>query len=107
MGWYSAYRGIWAPMQLFLVFEVAIGTSFHVFFIRLCGVVAGSAFGYASALVGDRSLIAMVFFLIIGIMPSFYVQLGTRYVKAGMISTVTMVVVALCKLLSFRVSLTY
>ncbi|KAJ4139391.1 hypothetical protein NW765_003290 [Fusarium oxysporum] len=95
MGWYSAYRGIWAPMQLFLVFEVAIGTSFHVFFIRLCGVVAGSAFGYASALVGDRSLIAMVFFLIIGIMPSFYVQLGTRYVKAGMISTVTMVVVAL------------
>ncbi|QGI60090.1 hypothetical protein CEK26_004068 [Fusarium fujikuroi] len=94
-GWYSSYRGIWAPMQLFLVFEVAIGTSFHVFFIRLCGVVAGSAFGFASALVGSKSLIAMVFFLIIGIMPSFYVQLGTRYVKAGMISTVTMVVVAL------------
>ncbi|KLO84614.1 related to Lactobacillus putative histidine protein kinase SppK [Fusarium fujikuroi] len=99
-GWYSSYRGIWAPMQLFLVFEVAIGTSFHVFFIRLCGVVAGSAFGFASALVGSKSLIAMVFFLIIGIMPSFYVQLGTRYVKAGMISTVTMVVVALCKLLA-------
>ncbi|CZR37270.1 uncharacterized protein FPRO_02470 [Fusarium proliferatum ET1] len=94
-GWYGSYRGIWAPMQLFLVFEVAIGTSFHVFFIRLCGVVAGSAFGFASALVGSKSLIAMVFFLIIGIMPSFYVQLGTRYVKAGMISTVTMVVVAL------------
>lgn len=99
-GWYGSYRGIWAPMQLFLVFEVAIGTSFHVFFIRLCGVVAGSAFGFASALVGSKSLIAMVFFLIIGIMPSFYVQLGTRYVKAGMISTVTMVVVALCKLLA-------
>jgi hypothetical protein len=99
MGWYSAVRGIWGPMQLFLVFEVAIGTSFHVFFIRLCGVVAGSAFGYASAIIGRSSLTAMCFFLIIGIASSFYVQLGTRYVKAGMISTVTMVVVALCKLL--------
>ncbi|KAF4446434.1 hypothetical protein F53441_9918 [Fusarium austroafricanum] len=93
--WYSGIRGVWAPMQLFLVFEVAIGTSFHVFFVRLSGVVFGSVVGYLSLEIGRGSRIGMIVILVVGIVPSFYVQLGTRYVKAGMISTVTMVVVAL------------
>jgi hypothetical protein len=93
--WYQSIRGVWAPMQLFLVFEVAIGTSFHVFFVRLAGVVFGCTIGYLSYLVGSGSRVAMVFILITGIIPSFYIQLGTRYVKAGMVATVSMVVVAI------------
>ncbi|KAM5360540.1 hypothetical protein ACJZ2D_013669 [Fusarium nematophilum] len=93
--WYSSIRGIWAPMQLILVFEVAIGTSFFIFFIRLVGVVFGCVLGYLSYEIGRGSRVAMVFILVLGIVPSFYIQLGTKYVKAGMVSTVTMVVVAL------------
>ncbi|KAF4464243.1 Lactobacillus histidine kinase [Fusarium albosuccineum] len=93
--WYSAIRGIWAPMQLILVFEVAIGTSFFIFFIRLIGVIFGCVLGYLSYEIGRGNPIAMVFILVLGIVPSFYIQLGTKYVKAGMVSTVTMVVVAL------------
>ncbi|KAM0488312.1 hypothetical protein ACHAP7_001304 [Fusarium lateritium] len=93
--WYQSVRGVWAPMQLFLVFEVAIGTSFHVFVVRLIGVLIGCTIGFLSHLIGSGSKVAMVFILIIGIVPSFYVQLGTRYVKAGMVAIVSMVVVAL------------
>lgn len=95
--WYSEARGIWAPIQLFLVFDVAVGTSFFVFLLRLSGVVAGCVLGYLSYEIGRGNRVAMVIILVIGIVPSFYVQLGTKYVKAGMVSTVTMVVVALCK----------
>ncbi|KAF7546501.1 hypothetical protein G7Z17_g8385 [Cylindrodendrum hubeiense] len=93
--WYSEVRGIWAPMQLFLVFEVAVGTSFFIFFLRLSGVIVGSILGYLSYEIGRGNRIAMVVILVVGIVPSFYVQLGTKYVKAGMVSTVTMTVVAL------------
>ncbi|KAF4979098.1 hypothetical protein FZEAL_4634 [Fusarium zealandicum] len=96
--WYSSVRGIWAPLQLILVFEVAIGTSFFIFFIRLIGVIFGCLVGYLSYEIGRGSRVAMVFILILGIVPSFYIQLGTKYVKAGMVSTVTMVVVALAAL---------
>ncbi|KAH7160778.1 hypothetical protein EDB81DRAFT_325596 [Dactylonectria macrodidyma] len=94
-GWYAEVRGIWAPMQLFLVFEVAIGTSFFIFFLRLSGVIAGCVWGYLAFEMGRGNRIAMVAILVIGIFPSFYVQLGTKYVKAGMVSSFTMVVVGL------------
>ncbi|KPM38890.1 hypothetical protein AK830_g7667 [Neonectria ditissima] len=93
--WYSEVRGIWAPMQLFLVFEVAVGTSFFIFLLRLSGVIAGSLWGYLSYEIGRGNRIAMVVILAVGIVPSFYIQLGTKYVKAGMVSSFTMVVVAL------------
>ncbi|KAK7418365.1 hypothetical protein QQX98_003985 [Neonectria punicea] len=93
--WYSEVRGIWAPMQLFLVFEVAVGTSFFIFLLRLSGVIAGSLWGYLSYEIGRGNRIAMVVILAVGIVPSFYIQLCTKYVKAGMVSSFTMVVVAL------------
>lgn len=95
--WYYEVRGIWAPLQLILVFEVAIGTSFFIFLVRLSGVIFGCVLGYLSYAIGNGNRVAMVFILAIGIVPSFYVQLGSKYVKAGMVSTVSMVVVALCK----------
>ncbi|KAH7189471.1 uncharacterized protein B0J16DRAFT_115849 [Fusarium flagelliforme] len=94
--WYTSVRGIWAPMQLFLVFEVAIGTSVYVFAQRLCGVLFGCVVGLASYAIGRGNRVCMIFVLIVGIVPSFYVQLNKKkYVKAAMISTVSMVVVAL------------
>ena len=95
--WYTEVRGIWAPMQLILVFELAIGTSFLVFFVRLFGVVFGGIIGYLSYEIARGNKVGMVIILTIGIAPSIYIQVATKYVKAGMISIVSMTVVALCK----------
>lgn len=95
--WYSQVRGIWAPLQLILVFELAIGTSLIVFFIRLFGVLFGGIIGYLSYEIARGNRAGVVVVLLFGIVPSIYVQVATKYVKAGMISIVSMTVVALCK----------
>ena len=93
--WYGEVRGIWAPLQLVLVFEVSIGTSLFIFFLRLLGVIYGCVVGYASYEIARGNRIAMVVILVIGIVPSVYIQVATKYVKAGMIAITTMCVVAL------------
>ena len=93
--WYGEVRGIWAPLQLVLVFEVSIGTSFFIFFIRLIGVIFGCLMGLLSYEIGSGNRIVMVVVLIFGIAPSVYIQVATKYVKAGMIAGTTMCVVAL------------
>jgi hypothetical protein len=95
-GWYNFMRAGWAPLQLVLVFEVAIGSSLWVFFVRAFGVIFGCLWGYAAYEIGRGNLVALVIILVLGIIPSAYVQLGTPYVKAGMISIVSMCIVALC-----------
>lgn len=96
--WYTEVRGIWAPLQLVLVFELAIGTSFIVFFVRLFGVVLGGVVGYLSYEIARGNRVGITVVLLFGIIPSIYIQLTTKYVKAGMISIVSMTVVALGKL---------
>ncbi|KAI5463359.1 hypothetical protein BGZ63DRAFT_505607 [Mariannaea sp. PMI_226] len=96
-GWYASIRGIWAPLQLFIVFDVAVGSSFAVFTLRLFGSVAGCVIGYLSYEIGRGNRIAMVVILAFGIVPSSYIQLGTKYVKTGLVANVTMCVVALCE----------
>lgn len=98
--WYTDVRGVWAPMQLILVFEVAIGTSLFMFVVRLLGVVFGCVVGYAANEIGRGNRIAVVVILLLGVVPSVYIQVCTKYVKAGMISIVSMSVVALGKSLS-------
>lgn len=93
--WYGDVRGIWAPLQLVLVFEVAIGNSLFIFFIRLFGVIFGCVMGYASYEIARGNRVGMIAILILGIVPAVYIQIATRYVKAGMISITTMCVVAL------------
>lgn len=93
--WYANIRGSWAPMQLVLVFEVVIGSSFLVFFVRLFGVIFGCAWGYLAYVIGGGNRAAMVAVLFFGIVPSVYIQLATKYVKAGMVSIISMSVVAL------------
>lgn len=96
--WFSSMRGMWAPLQLVLVFEVAIGSSFWIFFVRAFGVIFGCVWGYASYEISRGHLVPLVVILVPGIIISTYVQLGTPYVKAGMISIVSMCIVALCTL---------
>ena len=98
--WYIQVKGVWAPMQLILVFEMAIGTSLFVFAVRLFGVVFGCVVGYLSVEIGRGNHVAAVVILLFGIVPSVYVQIATQYVKAGMISIVSMAVVALGMLLA-------
>ncbi len=95
--WYSTSRANWASLQLVLVFEVAIGPSFSTFLVRAIGVILGCFWGYVAYELGRGQLPAIVVILAIGIIPSAYVQLATPYVKAGMISIVSMCVVALGK----------
>jgi hypothetical protein len=93
-GWYAEARGSWAPLQLIFVFEVAIGTSMFVFFIRLAGVSWGCLWGFLSYAIGGGNRVVMVVVLVLASIPAVYVQLATQYVKAGMIALVSMNVVA-------------
>lgn len=95
--WYTTVRGVWAPLQLILIFEVAIGTSLFIFFIRLFGVIYGCTIGYAAYEIGSGSIPVAVVILVLGIIPCMYVQLDTKYVKAGMVGITTMSVVAIGK----------
>ncbi|RCI09559.1 hypothetical protein L249_4044 [Ophiocordyceps polyrhachis-furcata BCC 54312] len=63
--WYTQVRGIWAPVQLVLVFEISIGSS------------------------------AFAALLLIPILPSIYIQVATKYVKVAIVSIISMTVVAL------------
>lgn len=96
--WYSSVRGIWAPLQLVLVFEVSIGTSLFIVLVRLFGVIFGCIVGYLAVVISHGNHAAMVVVIVFGIVPSAYIQMGTRYVKAGMISITSMCVVALASL---------
>ncbi|KAJ6444528.1 malate transporter, aliminium toerance [Purpureocillium lavendulum] len=96
--WYTEVRGVWAPMQLILVFEVAIGTSLFAIGLRLFGVVIGCTFGYLAVEIGRGNRIACVAILLFGIVPSIYVQITTKYVKAGIVAVVSMAVVALASI---------
>lgn len=93
--WFGEVRGIWAPLQLVLVFEVSIGTSIFIFLIRLFGVIFGCVMGFASYEVARGHRAAMVVVLALGIIPCVYIQIATKYVKAGMIAITSMCVVAM------------
>jgi len=95
--WYGHARGVWAPLQLVLVFEVAIGASFFVFMLRAAGVIFGCVVGYLAFVIGNGNPVVLAVIIALGTIPSAYVQVGTPYVKAGMISVVSMTVVALGK----------
>lgn len=93
--WYSLNRGLWAALQLVLITEVALGTSVMTFMLRGIGTTIGCVWGYAAYQAGNGNRIICVVILIIGIIPSTYVQLGSKYVKAGMVSIISMCIVAL------------
>ncbi|OTA59105.1 hypothetical protein K449DRAFT_385138 [Hypoxylon sp. EC38] len=97
--WYNSVRGSWASLQLVLVFEVSVGTSFQGFFLRAFGVVFGCVVGFLAYEIGQGNHVVAIVVLVFGIIPSSYVQLGTPYVKTGIISLVSMSVVGLATIL--------
>ena len=95
--WYSLNRGLWAALQLILITEVSIGTSVMTFFLRGIGTTLGAIWGWAAleAHNGNRFVVAVM--ICIGLFPCAYVQLGTKYPKAGMVCIISICVVALSK----------
>ncbi|OBT66102.1 hypothetical protein VE03_05080 [Pseudogymnoascus sp. 23342-1-I1] len=93
--WYSLNRGLWAALQLVLITEVVIGASVWVFLLRIVGTTIGCCWGLAAFEAAGGNRVVMVVMLVIGVVPSTYVQLGTTYVKAGMVCIISMSIVAL------------
>jgi hypothetical protein len=93
--WYSLNRGLWAALQLVLITEVALGTSVMTFMLRAVGTTIGCIWGYAAYEARNGNRVVCVVLLVIGIIPSTYIQLGSKYVKAGMVSIISMCIVAL------------
>ncbi|KAI0196112.1 hypothetical protein EV127DRAFT_122887 [Xylaria flabelliformis] len=93
--WYGSVRGTWATLQLILVFEVSIGTTFLGFFLRAFGTTFGCSVGLIAWEVGQGNRVVLVIIIVIGLLPAGYIHLATPYVKAGIISMVSMSVVGL------------
>ena len=93
--WYSLNRGLWAALQLVLITEVSIGTSVWTFVLRGAGTTAGCLWGWAAVEARGGNLIVCAAMIFIALFPCAYVQLGTKYPKAGMVCIVSICVVAL------------
>ncbi|OBT59417.1 hypothetical protein VE04_00606 [Pseudogymnoascus sp. 24MN13] len=93
--WYYLNRGLWAALQLVLITEVVIGASVWVFLLRVVGTTIGCCWGLAAFEASGGNRVITVVMLVIGVVPSTYVQLGTTYIKAGMVCIISMCIVAL------------
>ncbi|KAL8783830.1 MAG: hypothetical protein Q9213_004376 [Squamulea squamosa] len=93
--WYSLNRGLWAALQLVFITEVSIGSSVMMFILRGIGITFGCLWGWAAleARSGNRVVVAAM--VCLGLIPSTYVQLGSKYPKAGQVCIVSICVVAL------------
>ena len=93
--WYSLNRGLWAALQLILITEVSIGTSVWTFFLRGVGTTLGCLWGWAAVEARGGNPIVCAAMVFVALFPCAYVQLGTKYPKAGMVCIVSICVVAL------------
>ena len=93
--WYSLNRGLWAALQLILITEVSIGTSVRTFVLRGIGTTAGCLWGWAAVEARGSNPIVCAAMIFVALFPCAYVQLGTKYPKAGMVCIVSICVVAL------------
>ena len=93
--WYSLNRGLWAGLQLILITEVSIGTSVWTFVLRGIGTTLGCIWGWAAFEARGGNRIVCAAMILVALFPCAYVQLGTKYPKAGMVCIVSICVVAL------------
>ena len=93
--WYSLNRGLWAALQLVLIIEVSIGTSVWTFVLRGIGSTLGCLWGWAAVEARGGNPIVCAAIIFLGLFPCAYVQLGTKYPKAGQVCMVSICVVAL------------
>ncbi len=93
--WFSLNRGLWAGLQLILITEVSIGTSVWTFVLRGLGTTIGCMWGWAAVEARGGNPIVCAAMIFVALFPCAYVQLGTKYPKAGMVCIVSICVVAL------------
>ena len=93
--WYSLNRGLWAALQLVLITEVSIGTSVWTFVLRGIGTTLGCLWGWAAVEARGGNPIVCTAMIFVALFPCAYVQLGTKYPKAGMVCIVSICVVSL------------
>lgn len=74
---------------------MAIGTSIMTFLVRAVGTTLGCIWGWAAYEAGNGNEIVAAAMICIGVFPAAYVQLGSKYPKAGIVAIVSMSVVAL------------
>ena len=65
------------------------------FILRGIGTTLGCLWGWAAYEARDGNRIVCAAMICVGLFPAAYVQLGTKYPKAGMVSIISMCVVAL------------
>jgi len=75
--------------------EVSIGTSVRTFFLRGIGTTLGCLWGYFAVEARNGNQIVCAVIILIGLFPCAYLQLGTKYPKAGMVCIVSICVVSL------------
>lgn len=92
--WFYNSRGVWVGLVFILVFENAVGSTIWIFALRAAGTIVGSVWGYAAYKARGGNEVVIAVMIMVGTVPSYYVQLGTKYMKAGMICTISMCVVA-------------
>lgn len=74
---------------------MSIGTSVRTFIVRGIGTTLGCLWGWAAWESRNGNQIVSSAMICIGLIPATYVQLGTKYPKAGMVSIISMCVVTL------------
>ncbi|KKY16868.1 putative uncharacterized membrane protein [Phaeomoniella chlamydospora] len=93
--WFSTQRGLWAALQLVLITEPTVGNSVQTFILRAFGTTLGCLWGWAAYEAGNGNRIVCGSMIGIGLVPAAYVLLGSKYVKAGIVTSISITVVAL------------
>lgn len=93
--WYSLNRGLWAALQLVLITEPTFGSAINTFILRAVGTTAGCLWGWAAFGAGNGNRYVCAVMIAIGTVPAAYVLICTKYVKAGIVTIVSITVVAL------------
>lgn len=93
--WYSLNRGLWAALQLVLITEPTLGSSWNTFVLRGFGTTFGCLWGWAAFEAGNGNRIVCAAMICIGTIPASYVIVGSRFVKAGIVTIVSITVVAM------------
>ncbi len=86
---------VWAALQLVLITEVSIGSSVMMFILRGIGTTLGCLWGWAALEARNGNRVVVAAMVCVGLIPSTYVQLGSKYPKAGMVCIVSICVVSL------------
>lgn len=86
---------VWAALQLVLITEPTTGNSVQTFILRAFGTTLGCLWGWAAYEAGSGNRIVCGVMIAIGIFPAAYVIVGSKYVKSGIVSSVSITVVAL------------